>query len=441
MPGLSGLLSASMERKRNNRGGAHIADYIALDNSSIIYPPTEAKFNAHVFRLSAELKDEVRPDVLRQALDDLLERIPYFRSRLKEGFFWFYLAPNKNAPGIFEDGPGPCSRILNQKELNGYLFRVSYYGTRIAAEFFHCLTDGGGGKIFFLSLLARYFELLGKRIESDPGIICCRSRPQKWETTDQFQRLYRKVPFPDRIKKSFQYKGVLADRIYFISGVIDRLPLKEVCHAHGATISEFLVSILIKILLGKEEAVRLKAPVQISVPVGLRNVYGLSTLRNFSLFAVVSVDPRLGPYTLDEIIKTVHLQLQMQLDTKELDRLVSRNVSGERLLVVRFVPNLLKRPFFKILTDALGDRQYTTTLSNLGQIKLPPTMERLVDRLDFFISPNKKNVIASAAVGFRDKIYFNFASYLAHDASIERDFFCTLVDMGIPVKVYSNRRS
>ncbi|MDD4006533.1 MAG: hypothetical protein PHO44_00995, partial [Sphaerochaetaceae bacterium] len=137
------------------------------------------------------------------------------------------------------------------------------------------------------------------------------------------------------------------------------------------------------------------------------------------------------------IIRTVHLQMQIQLDTKELDRMVSRNVTGERL--VGAVPNFIKKPFFKILTDRLGDNQYTATLSNLGSIRIPAGMAALIERFDFFLAPNKKNILECAAAGFNDKVTFNFNSYLSSDVSVERGFFCALVQMGVPVKVCSNR--
>ncbi|MDD2232332.1 MAG: hypothetical protein PHS20_05490 [Sphaerochaetaceae bacterium] len=430
-----------MERKlkhsSKHRIPAEAADYIALDNSSIIYPPTEAKFNSNVFRISAELKETVKPRVLESALCDVLDRLPYFRTRLREGFFWYYLASNPAKPHVFEDGPRPCARILNDRSLDGYLFRVSYFANRVAVDFFHALTDGGGGKTFLLSLLARYFELQGYVIDADPGIIQCRSKPQKWETEDLFHKLYRKLPFPDPIRGSYHLKGVLAENTHFISAELGLESLKAASHRFGCTINELFASVLVKVLLEREEKERRRSPVQISVPMGLRPIYKLDTLRNFSLFAVVSIDPRLGPYTLEEIIRTVHLQMQIQLDTKELDRMVSRNVTGERL--VGAVPNFIKKPFFKILTDRLGDNQYTATLSNLGSIRIPAGMAALIERFDFFLAPNKKNILECAAAGFNDKVTFNFNSYLSSDVSVERGFFCALVQMGVPVKVCSNR--
>ena len=46
--------------------------FIALDNSALIYPPTEAKYNANTFRISMDLKQEIIPQILELALHNTL---------------------------------------------------------------------------------------------------------------------------------------------------------------------------------------------------------------------------------------------------------------------------------------------------------------------------------------------------------------------------------
>ncbi|NLK05616.1 MAG: hypothetical protein GX315_04565, partial [Spirochaetales bacterium] len=38
--------------------------FIALDNSALIYPPTEAVYNANTFRISLDLVQTIRPEIL-----------------------------------------------------------------------------------------------------------------------------------------------------------------------------------------------------------------------------------------------------------------------------------------------------------------------------------------------------------------------------------------
>ncbi|MFA7107865.1 MAG: hypothetical protein WC162_01840 [Sphaerochaetaceae bacterium] len=413
--------------------------FFPLDNASIIYPPTEAKYNTQVFRMSIDLNIPIDRVVLHEALMDLLERMPYFKVRLREGFFWYYLSPNKKTPTIFDDDVRPCTRISKQKELKNFLFRVCAGENRIAIDFYHCLTDGGGGQTFLLSLFVRYLELKKYEIKEVPGIIRCNEKIQPWETKDQFQSYFdRNLPPPDFVKKAYHYKGILADRAYFTSGSIEIEDIKRISRHFGYTITEFLAALLIKVFLeteGKE-----KKPVQISIPISLRKLTGKNTMRNFSMFVIVSINPRLGEYTFKEILSLVSLQIKLQTEKHEIKRFISRNVSGERNFVVKSVPNFLKKPFFKIVSDVLGETQYTTTISNIGLVNLPDEVSSLIERYDFFLTPNQKNPVSMAVSGINGKLFVNFSSYLKSDTLVEKKFFKYLVNWGVKVKIHSNRR-
>ena len=413
--------------------------FFPLDNASIIYPPTEAKYNTQVFRMSIDVNIKIDRVVLHEALLDLLERMPYFNVCLREGFFWYYLSPNKKTPTIFDDDIRPCTRIRKQKELKNFLFRVCAGENRIAIDFYHCLTDGGGGQIFLLSLFVRYLELKKYDIKDVPGTVRCNEKIQPWETKDQFQGYFdRNLPPPDFVKKAYHYKGILAERAYFTSGSIEIENLKKVSKRFDSTITEFLTALLLKVFLevqGKD-----KKPVQISIPISLRKLTGKNTMRNFSMFVIVSINPRLGEYTFEEILSVVRLQMKLQTERHEIKRFISRNVSGERNLIVKTVPNFMKKPFFKIVSDVLGETQYTTTISNIGLVNLPKEVSSLIERYDFFLTPNQKNPISMAVSGINGKLFVNFSSYLKNDTLIEKKFFRQLVDWGVNVKVHSNRR-
>ena len=57
-----------------------------------------------------------------------------------------------------QEGSWPC-RYIDPKSNQLYLFRVSYYGTRINLEVFHAVTDGMGAVNFLKELTAGYLEL------------------------------------------------------------------------------------------------------------------------------------------------------------------------------------------------------------------------------------------------------------------------------------------
>ena len=129
-----------------------------LDNTGKIFPMIANENLSNVFRISVTLKEEIDPGLLGQALEEVLPWFAGFKVKLKRGFFWYYFEENKRQPFVEQEGSWPC-RYIDPKSNQLYLFRVSYYGTRINLEVFHAVTDGMGAVNFLKELTAGYLEL------------------------------------------------------------------------------------------------------------------------------------------------------------------------------------------------------------------------------------------------------------------------------------------
>lgn len=428
-------------RRQNND------ELIPLDNSAIIYPPTVARYNSHIFRIAARLKVDVDPKRLLKAAEVTLKRYPNFAVSLHQGFYWYYFLPNRRPLEIYEDSNFPCGYIDRKKGANRYLFKVLYRERTIAVEFFHALTDGTGALSFLKTLLAQYFGLSRKEMEGDPHILYPQDPPSLEEGEDSFERFYkpRKALFASQTEAFHLGKRALyTDRVEAISARMSVEELKELSSFHQATITEFLVALLIEALQTiQEEQVdkeRHYRPLRVQVPINVRRIFNSKTVRNFSLFTAVGIDPRLGHYEFEEILEQVKYQIRGGVNEKQLSLQISRNVVGRRIPVIRYAPNVLKKPFMKLLSDFYGDKLFSMTLSNIGNITLPEKLEGVVERLDFFLSPNKKNKVTSAAIGVNGYISLNFTSFLTHDTEFERRVLSALVERGVAVEVATNRR-
>ena len=93
-----------------------------LDNSAKIFPISAGKKYSTVFRLSAVLKEEIKPKILKAAVNKALEQYEYFRVKLKNGFFWNYLEYNPKEIMIEEEKEYPC-KYIEPKENNSYLIK------------------------------------------------------------------------------------------------------------------------------------------------------------------------------------------------------------------------------------------------------------------------------------------------------------------------------
>ena len=73
---------------------AKTTNWRRLDNSAKIFPIASSKKYSSVFRLSAVLKEKINRDILKKAVDRVLENLPSFKVKLKKGAFWYYFEEN-----------------------------------------------------------------------------------------------------------------------------------------------------------------------------------------------------------------------------------------------------------------------------------------------------------------------------------------------------------
>lgn len=422
-------------------------EFIPLDNSALIYPPTQARYNSATFRLSMELDMPVEPTLLLQALRDILVRFPYYAVSLHKGFFWYYLTQHAKPMAVYPDRSYPCAHFNWRRTANGYLFKVFYWKNRIAIEFFHALTDGTGGITLLKSLVAQYLRLSGVEVARDPQIYLPGDPIDEEESSDSFQKFYKPLRsvFASDVR-AFHLEagtGELTDRVNAISASLAIADIKALATANQVTITEYLVAELLDAFQRVQEQTvkspKRYKPIRISVPVNIRKVFGSKSMRNFTLFVVVGIDPRLGRYTFEEIIQQVRTQLRNGVTSKSLSRQIARNVAGERNLFVRYAPSIFKNPFMKIISDRYGERLYSSTISNLGDVSLPPGMKEHVVRVDFYLSPAKPTKVSFGVCGVNGRLYVDASSILVSRTDIEREFFSTLVAKGVPVEIASNR--
>ena len=81
------------EIKTNKKGF-----WLKLDNAAKIFPGQNSNTWSSSFRLCYEMKEKVDPELLQQALIDIMPRFSCYDVRIRYGFFWFYLEKNNNIP-------------------------------------------------------------------------------------------------------------------------------------------------------------------------------------------------------------------------------------------------------------------------------------------------------------------------------------------------------
>jgi len=421
----------------------HHPSWLPLDNAAKIYPPAMTQQWTALFRISATLTEPIDPEILEKAQQRALRRFPSMSMRLRQGLFWYYLDHVNGCPPVLPDVNNPCMR-MDFSETKGFSFRVRYYDRRIAVEVFHVLSDGTGGMCFLKTLVAEYLSLrYGVAIPRDHQILDCDEDPDPEEYEDSYLRYGNSFAIPERTIRAYRIMGtpVPQNLLQVITGTLPVGPLKEAAHRYGATVNELLTALLLLSIADHKNRRRgqKNRPVVICVPVNLRALFPSRTMRNFASYANISIDTRLGEYTLEETVPLVRHQMGLEANAKRLCAKFSDNVNIEKNPILRAAPLFLKKPIMQMAYRKEGDRKSSICFSNLGKTQLPAEMQPYVERCEFMLGSLLENPVTCAASAYGDDVYITFTRTI-EETEVERDFFRRLIRLGVPVKIESNRR-
>ncbi len=416
-------------------------EWFRLDNAAKIFPGQNSRSWSNVFRLGAELKKDVDPAILRVALDNTLKRIPSFNVRIRKGAFWYYFEKNPNEAPIMPDIKNICYRI-NFKENKGFLFRLYYRGRRINVDVYHALCDGYGATVFLGTLVGEYLRLCGESVAYNNFVLDTSENPREAELEDSYNRYAdSKVKFKRADRWVYHRRGTKSP-MHVCNYTIGTMSFKEV-HAitkqYGVTVTEFFAAMMIDILYRKqlEEGGKQKE-ISAQIPVNLRKAFPSETLRNFVLCLRVVIDPNLGEYTFEEILRSVSLQLRLANDKKQINSLMTQNLKLERHPVMKYFPLDIKNLGVAISFAITGEQTTSTLVTNVGPVAFPDEVSEHIEKLFFFCGAGKLNGARCASLTFKDNMVFSFSNCY-EESDLEREFFTRLVKMGVHVKIESNR--
>lgn len=421
--------------------------FYPLDNSAVFMAAIAGASGPFVFRLSCELDETVRLPALDVALSSLAPRFPFFFVTLRSGVFWHYLDPVQQPPRVEAEARSPARPMRHGSRRP--LVRVSAYGHRIACEFHHAVTDGTGAVTFMRSLLVEYFIQRGLGGELTEDLLAGIPRPGESveieEEEDAYARVFQPTAtVPDKSPKAFLIGGGR-----FAAGyreTVGSIPLASILSAakeRKASLTEFLAAVHLYTLQDLHDALpprsrrRARKVVALQIPVNLRKIYPSRTLRNFFLFAVASMDLRLGRWNFDEIIRRVHHQLRLGMEEKELLRQLKRNVGGERNPLGRPVFLPIKSLVLRAINAAVGVGTYSGSISNIGPIELPPPVANRIVRFSLLPSRARSTGANICVLSWKDRLYITVGS-VVRERDFERRFFSALASLGLEVSVESS---
>ena len=424
-------LNTNRQRRRDLR-------WEKLDNTAHLFPVIADSTTTNVYRISVTLNEEIRRELLQDALNLVLPRIDGFNLRLRKGVFWYYFEENgKPAPRVREETTYPC-QFIKDNQNRSYLFRVTYYGCRINLEVFHVLADGMGGINFLKELTYQYLRLSHPELFPTDQLSSATSLNRE----DSFMKNYRRgQPKGYKTQKAFEINGdrLPKGQMGIIHGYMNIPKLKAVCKNYGVSINEYLVAAFAySVYKTAHHGTPGNRPIRISVPVNLRPYFDSVTTKNFFVMISAEFDPQEchGEYTFHEVAHIIRDSLRQQINKEHLENLFSYNVSNQMNLVARALPLFIKNIGIKAvyISAALAN---SATVTNIGNIAVEDIYRPYIKSFYAFLAMSKGQGLKGTICSYGDTLTFSFSSVF-EEPLIQRCFFRQLSQDGLDVEIETN---
>lgn len=258
-----------------------------LDNIGKFYSSQAGRSSQTVFRYSADLADDIDPDILQHALDHAIAQFPSFNVHLLNGMFWHYLEQSDGRPLVEPEHLPICSRLhYGPKSM---LFRVSYFRNRVNLEVSHIISDGRGAINLFKSLLHAY---IAERYDV-PGVPSDYDGSDSDKAENSFDKYYEK-------DKAGAAPGT---KIYRLAGPIDRAAptfmeyhvsaskVLGAAHQCGVSLTSYLIAAILCAIRDVMPSRARNRAIRVDIPVDLRAFFRSETVRNFYGMTYVAYTP------------------------------------------------------------------------------------------------------------------------------------------------------
>ncbi len=449
--------------------------WVRLDHASNIFLAARNSRDTKVFRLTAELEDEVDPVLLQRALDKTYAQYLLYHSVLRRGFFWYYLEMSDLKPQVAPELLPPCAPIyhFDHKEL---LFRVIYRADRIHFEIFHVLADGTGALWFFEDLIKEYIFL------RYPESFCdMKKQEREWkdqQTADSFSHYFRPQRAQNFTESAYSaFRSVISTskkagklalrlgkktsnyvftdhlptekkrKVYQVKGkktpdnrmrVVEMsLPTKQVL----ALAREQKTSVMIYLIALFFESIRKASPdfqetgtVSVSVPVNLRQFYPSNSARNFFLTTRLEYTYGKEMDNVTNICQKLSEQLQYQLRPELVDEKMNKQLAFEYNFPGRLIFRPLKDMILKFV-NLWNNQNLTIAISNMGRVDMPEAIGGRIQQLVLLTSAVRPQF---CMISSGEKMTICFTSPFI-DTTIQKEFARQLTKQGVVLEVAANQ--
>lgn len=407
-----------------------------LDDQAKIYSLSRNEYDTSIFRLSVILKDKINQKILEKAVIKTLEKYKAYKVKMEGGFFWYYLDENNKKPVVTEENDQPFKKI-NTAENNHYLFKVTYFDRKINIEFFHTLTDGNGGSVFFKEIIYNYLNL------KYPKILMNEKKQENIlsDSENAYIKSYdKKITKAYNPPKAYMLKGKeLSCGSIAITHFKIALPkIKKYAKTKKCSLSVLLTAMLAYSIYEENyKKYKGKKPINICIPIDLKKYFSTSTISNFVSYMVVSIElNKKQKCNFNDMLSKVNDEFDRKLKYDKIVETMSSNGKMVNNVIVKIVPLILKR-IMVVLGTLEFKRHFSTTLSNIGILEIDEKYKEYIKDYYFVLAPDWSEKIRCGVVSYKENLIVSFGTNLAN-ANIERRFMLLLEKFKIDYEIETN---
>mgnify|MGYP000954766456 FL=1 len=161
------------------------------------------------------------------------------------------------------------------------------------------------------------------------------------------------------------------------------------------------------------------------------------TQRNFFAFIYIDIDVSQNEYTFDELLHLVSEQMIIRTKPEYFVPKVSYYLQAERNIFARLTPLIIKNLALRVIYKQAGEKTFTCTLSNLGEIKVMPSVGEYIERFDAIIESTMKTRMGCAICSYKNQLVVSFTKS-DYETDLEKYFFRFLSGQGLKIILEQN---
>lgn len=401
----------------------------------ILYSPMEGR---KVFCMVVELDDKVNVDILKTAIGDMKDRLPRFFVNLKRTKFKDYYICTESID-IVEEAPGSPIRTVPLFDEKKPLFRLLHKGNKLFIEFDHGLTDGNGMVMFYRSLIAHYYELLGTQLGKYEYIHSIKDKESKDEYIDNYKLCKTKDKIPMELLKDLAntVKNNFGEyqKYCHITGISFRTKdIVNEAKKYSVSVTEYLATVILYAFYLEHTPQKGKR-MCINIPIDLRILSGNQTLRNSSDTITIGLIPSsIQGALFSEFISSVRGQIKRRTEKRVLIQKIKKSILITQNLLFKCLPQSMKLPVFVKYYYRLHGGS-VTSFSNLGLVKYPKEVTGHIkseyvaavtnmrqEQVAFYCMSTKDKCVLTASHGSEKMAVINRILKLLDESNLEYEF-------------------